>query len=411
MHKHSSFKSEWLILIAILIVLIATVAVSQNFSADLIPSDPVTAAKCQLMDLSKDGRVNASDESMMRNFTHDVEKINMCGLRLPSMPPLDAASIAQCKLMDISGDGKVNVTDEALMRNFMLDSNNLKACTTLALRSMSSSSSSSVCSVSSTNLTTDMTTQIDTRIAGLAASATTKNVFTTRGDATNPWVRNQSIWSARGSKALDLTGASPWNSDLGYKKAGTLISPRHIVFAKHYTIANGSTILFVDNANAVVSRKLVNQQAILGTDIVVGVLDADVPSTIAYYPIMSYADMVKYLAVPSSTVLSKYIPLLTLDQDDHAIVRELFSVDPQMMGHTAPMGGQNRLTFNEELITGDSGNPGFLVINNQLALILTHTSTAAGPTYGSYITQINQAMTALGGNYQVTPVNLSCYTN
>ncbi len=261
----------------------------------------------------------------------------------------------------------------------------------------------------STNLNDEMTYQIDNRIAGITADSSTKNVFTTRGDATNPWVRNPTVWTGRGNKALDLTGASPWVSYGYYAKGGTLISPRHFVFANHAPIVNGATIIFVDKNNNIITRTLQSQQRIGTTDIQLGVLDSDVPPSIAYYPIVSYNEVVQYLLGSGSITFSPTIPLLVLDQEDKALVQDAkYALSTETM-FVWPLGGTARLSFHEPIVSGDSGNPGFFVINNKLALIITLTSTSSGPTYGSYISELNQAMTNLGGGYQVERVDLSYF--
>ncbi len=48
--------------------------------------------------------------------------------------------------------------------------------------------------------------------------------------ANGVFIRNTNCWAVD----LDLTCCGPWNSYLGKKMAGTLISPRHVLFAAHY---------------------------------------------------------------------------------------------------------------------------------------------------------------------------------
>ena len=261
--------------------------------------------------------------------------------------------------------------------------------------------------VYSTNLNAEMTYQIDNRITGITADSSTRNLFTTRGDGTNSWVRNPNVWTARGSQALDLTGASPWVSYGSYAKGGALISPRHFVFANHAPIVNGATIIFVDKNNNIITRTLQNQQRIGTTDIQLGVLDSDVPSSIAYYPIISYSEVVQYLLGSGSTTLSPTIPILILDQEDKALIHDAkYALSTQTI-FQSPIGA--RLSFYEPLVSGDSGDPGFFAINNKLALIMTLMGPTTGPTYGSYISELNQAMAILGGGYQVGSVNLSSF--
>ncbi|MDO8486260.1 MAG: fibronectin type III domain-containing protein [Candidatus Staskawiczbacteria bacterium] len=265
-------------------------------------------------------------------------------------------------------------------------------------------------SVYSTGLDVEISYQIDNRIAGLTADSSTKNLFTTRGDATSPWVRNSSVWTERGDKALDLTGASPWVSYGNYAKGGTLISPRHIVFANHASIINGATIIFVDKNNNIITRTLQNQQRVGSSDIEIGVLDSDVPSSIAYYPVIAYDEMLQYLSSTNNSswlTFTPRIPTLVLDQEDHAIIQETPAASPLFTYFASPQAGTARMGFWESFVSGDSGNPGFFTINNKLALIITLYSNGSGYNCGSYISELNQAMTNLGGGYQVKRVDLS----
>ena len=78
-----------------------------------------------------------------------------------------------------------------------------------------------------------------------------------------------------------------------------------------------------------------------------------------------------------------------------------------------------RLSFYESIISGDSGNPSFLIINNELVLITVW--SGGGPGIGSniiytgagypgtevdYVQDINTMMSVLGGGYSLTHINL-----
>ena len=83
-----------------------------------------------------------------------------------------------------------------------------------------------------------------------------------------------------------------WNSNLVNRKGGTLITPRHLVWARHYSIPVGTQFRFVDKEGNVYERTSVANQNVApvpgdsspfpGKDIVVGELDADLPSAISF---------------------------------------------------------------------------------------------------------------------------------
>lgn len=389
---------QFLLVLAAVITCGIVFDTSRYLTANFFATDPESAAKCLSMDLTNDARVTATDTLAMRNYMLDTSMPKYC-VGFANIPaPSDPAILAKCNLMDLSNDGRVNVTDELMLRTYMSDSTTTKICTI-----RSSSSSSVTCTNTSKVLYTEASKQIDDRIAGIVATELTEHLFKVRGNSTAAWQRNTDVWTSRGTKALDLTGASPWNSDYNYKKAGTLISPRHIVYAQHYKIASGTTILFVDKNNAIVTRKLVDQRRIGISDMRVGVLDANVPSSITFYPMLSLEQL--NARIPSLQGL----PILALDQDDHALIKDVYFVSPaNNLSYIASVNAA-RKAYDESLIVGDSGNPTFLVVNDKLVLLTTHEGTTSGPYYGAAITQINQAMTELGGGYQVTPVDLSCF--
>jgi hypothetical protein len=71
----------------------------------------------------------------------------------------------------------------------------------------------------------------------------------------------------------------------------------------------------------------------------------------------------------------------------------------------------HRYALWENIVGGDSGHPSCIIINNQL-VIMTCTyggwsGQIAGPNYLAYHTEINAAMTSLGGGYQLTEIDLS----
>lgn len=279
--------------------------------------------------------------------------------------------------------------------------------------------------LNSNDLSEDITYQVDSRISGLdGAVSANKNLWTTRGGATSGWVRNESVWTNNGSSTLDFSGASPWNSSLGYKKAGTLISPRHMVLASHYQIPNGSDVIFIDNDNNIVTRTIVDQMVISQNqyqDIQVVLLDSDVTSSITYYPIIDIDVLKEYWKTPVGS------PVITLDQEDNALIHDFSNIIDREFGlenDEFERGYQNitlpadstRLSFYEELISGDSGNPGFMIIGSQLALAFADYTSTGSQFYPYWIDLINDAMTTLDTNqgvssgYQVSTVDMSCFT-
>jgi peptidoglycan hydrolase-like protein with peptidoglycan-binding domain len=276
-------------------------------------------------------------------------------------------------------------------------------------------SPSSCSDIYSTDLSQEMSYQADSRIAGLSTSTGTMNLYSTRATSTGTWVYNPNAWTRRGATPLDFTGQSPWNSQSSYNRSGTLISPRHIAFANHYQLNIGDTVVFVDRDSNIITRTLVNKTQVLNTDAMVGILNEDVPTSVAYYPIMSFRQAQDYLTITSKFSTTYYVDnslMILLDKDDRTAVLDFESFGTVGIVYGGNLDAQ-QLLFAEGVVSGDSGNPGFFVINNQLILAETHYTSFQGPNYGNYIPEINSIMATLQGGsnpYQVSTYDLSCFS-
>ena len=238
----------------------------------------------------------------------------------------------------------------------------------------------------------------DALLAAAQPPAVSKRLYTTQDFGTQTFVRNPDCWAA----SLDLTGISPWNQAHANTRAGTLVSPRHVVFAQHYplsTTPGNNAIAFVTADDVTVIRHVV-AVTYPAVDIGVGLLDADVPAEIGFHSVLptDWADhMWETLR----------LPMLHLDQEEKALVRDMLTLTPTStyVNHTGPS-LMLRSQFAEVLISGDSGNPAFLVIDGQAVLMLTHHFATSGPFYTRWFTQVNAAMTTLGGGHQLTEFDL-----
>jgi uncharacterized delta-60 repeat protein len=263
-------------------------------------------------------------------------------------------------------------------------------------------------SLDSTNLKVHTSNQIDGRLVGKSNSTDWK-LFTTSGmgDGTT-YLRNTGVWTSAGSSSIDWTGISPYNTSGGYHAPGTLISPRHVLMATHYSASVGAKMIFVDSSNTVYERTVFSIQSISGTDINVGVLDSDVPDSITYYAVIASSTL--------SSVLQKFttggidVPIISFDQEKKAIARSMNTIGTSITHNVYST--TSRATFSEDIVSGDSGNPNFILIDNQAVLIGSHRGAGSFPNLGAYISQINSAMTSLGGGYQLTEYTpLTCFDN
>lgn len=248
---------------------------------------------------------------------------------------------------------------------------------------------------------------LDARLVGLTP-ANAKPIFTTQNHSSPSYVRNTGCWTS----GVDMTCISPWNSAGVATRAGTLISPRHIIFCAHYPIDNGSTIRFVDANNNIVTRTMVTKlthpnYSPYYPDISIGVLDSDVPNTIGFAKILP-SNWASYL--PSLST-SRRIPCLVLDQEEKALIADLYSLSTTV--NLLNPSNSTRLLYYEDMITGDSGNPVFLIINGQLVILtaITFGGAGSGTSVAYHKDAINTMMAGLGGGYSLTEVDLSGFNS
>lgn len=208
--------------------------------------------------------------------------------------------------------------------------------------------------------------------------------------------RNPACWAWD----IDLSGVSVWNNLRFQRKAGTLITRKHVIHAQHFGLHPGYVLRFVTPENELIEREVVAAAQLGGTDIRIATLDSDLPPSIASYAIMP-ADWADYL--PS---LDRGIPVLTTDQEKKAWVLELRTIagDSPSAFCIAPT-SEPRSAFTEAFVNGDSGNPAFLIVNGLAVLVTCWTSPGAGPAYCGYIDEI----TAMVAPYQVEVADFSAF--
>ena len=198
-------------------------------------------------------------------------------------------------------------------------------------------------------------------------------------------------------RGLDFSGVA-WDQH----RTATLISDRHVVMARHYARTPGAKITFHDRNGRPVTRRLADVvRPKANPDVTVGLLDQPVPPTVTFYPILADGDYSKDL---------KWVDLLCTNK-----LRRVYRIEVLNAYHSKGTGPKldtirtGNLSsrpihkdWDTSFISGDSGNPAFLVVNGQLVLVSTHTFGGGGtngPFFGgshvngfvrSAIRQLNQ---------------------
>ncbi len=255
---------------------------------------------------------------------------------------------------------------------------------------------------------------VDDKLAGLSPSAALP-IFSIQNHSTTNYVRNTNCWAY----PYDITCNSPWNSAGGVYYTGTLISPRHVIFAAHFDyVTNGTIMRFVDRQNNVVERSIVatmRHPSFPGTndfyypDICVGLLNSDVPT--------NQISCAKVLPDTFSDYLSKgtRIPALSMNQFHKAYVFDVRDIsrsypDNSIRTITRRPVDSARQSFYTGLQGGDSGNPLLMFISGETVLLTVWSyGDGTGTSVSALKSDINDIMDDLGGGYHLQEINLSGY--
>lgn len=273
--------------------------------------------------------------------------------------------------------------------------------------------------------------EVDIRIKNDAVSNIKKSLASTISEKMTAMQWNPIVWTNNISP-VDFTGLVMWSeftpaANGGYTshfwRGGTLISPRHIIFATHIPLDIGKKVKFFAKDGTVIERTVTNKMSLplSGTtdpDVTVALLNEDVPSTITHYPIISKAEWRSVFKdeIPDPYLDSKYsLPIIYLDQEKKVLVSQTYKKslydESSKIFHSAPIEAGKRKDFFESLTGGDSGHPIFVLVGGKPVLISAHTTTSSGPNYAFYYNQINDLMAKLGGGYKLSTLSLTSFTS
>ena len=188
---------------------------------------------------------------------------------------------------------------------------------------------------------------------------------------------------------------------------------------------------FVTAGNVVVTRKILattglpkNAKDLGSPDIVIGVLDADLPSTIRPCGVLPANVAARFPVLNDPDAESYGLPTLGTDQEAKAHVREWAREPVDLTVPTyqtsAAIGPYPSYwpdlyhygNWSEGLVGGDSGHPCFLVYDGQLGLIAVWTLAGGqGTSVRAYLPKINAAIGSLDASVGIstgyTPVPIS----
>lgn len=255
------------------------------------------------------------------------------------------------------------------------------------------------------------------------------------GDA-GIWVRNPNCW-LNGVNNISCFSPAQRSGANWWQRGGTLITPKHALFAAHFAtsvLPNGGTpLIFVDENNNAIKRNIMGY-GLDGSDIAIAVLDSPVPSNIKIAKVLppNFTDYISTSRNNNDNIdFDPKLYAIGLDQEEKAILKiwssvyryttNIITYGSTLMARTielSDMNPSNYSTMNppptnfsnffETIITGDSGNPLFIIVDNELVVLTTWWGPNTGPfTTGNY-DRINGIIENLspGEGYNLTPVDL-----
>lgn len=212
-----------------------------------------------------------------------------------------------------------------------------------------------------------------------------------------PFPANEKFWL----KDVDFSCASPWSDECGTARAGTLISKRHVIFAKHFSLWKGCRVLFVDQAGEVCPCRVAATKALEKCDIMIGSLDCEVSPNIHPAKILP-EDYAKHLGD------GKGLPIVTFNQREQVLLSECRGIDTNSISNIASTNAAWK-ALGGRIVTGDSGNPAFLLVGNEpILLYCLHTGGVGhGPSVFRYRKEIQKAMDELCPGYTLETFDFS----
>ena len=265
------------------------------------------------------------------------------------------------------------------------------------------------------DLKTHASSMVDNRIDDVGAEI---NIFSTLDHSTPNYIRNNNCWA----HDINLTCVSVWNSESNNgQQTQTLITRDAIIGSKHdgYYLNENATIRFVNNDNQVITRTVGKGMEVAGTnnDFYISLLKTEIdPDVDGIYPCRVLPkNFNDYLIDSGSSPRTTNIPALCLNQYKEAIVKDLSSAGDTISSYNTLFNvptDPTRLSFDKSMITGDSGSPAFIIINNQLVLVTTWHyggSTPIGSSIVHWYDNINTALRTLGSKYWLKIPDLNSF--
>jgi len=221
-----------------------------------------------------------------------------------------------------------------------------------------------------------------------------------------------SVWSTnfwlKGVQGLSATCIG-FSNGLGGQGLVTMISPRHCLYASHMHFLPGYFMAAFLDTNNVIYWRTNMQNVVIGNDVSMGILNADLPPSVGFLPVIP-TNFSNYLPTNNYS----YVQGIGMNQDMSLFSQPMVFPYPVVSWNSsivAPFGLP--INWNIVIRGGDSSDPERLLIGNQLVLASHNSNVQVGPNYAYQIDAINQQMhylstnNSVGTDYQLTQFPLT----
>jgi hypothetical protein len=176
-------------------------------------------------------------------------------------------------------------------------------------------------------------------------------------------------------------------------RGGTLITPRHVMFARHYPLAVGATVKYDWGTRKVIKTKFVDTKDGKKTDIGVGLLDAPAPEDVTparYLPWDWRADIRTHR---DESYLQEPLRSICIKPDGRAVSCVTRSLGKDVVGGWPEDPA-------DAIVLGDSGQPIFLLAKDPILLCCLQYK-GSGPSFAHYYYDVLLTTAMEDGEYVV----------